>query len=762
MTLITEDWKKQAAAQMADPSQQPQEDVEKTFLDVAYQQLNNKATPLMKPQYRVGFEIVFKNDENTRLVGVFIFRVSDQYFYAPVFFINGTIKGTDLLYRANVKRFVPLTNDWCEYLIGLSSQDEGHGISIRERQLTRDQMNLLDVVEPPQTMRYRRKMAATDDQLAALDAQAVIVEKDTKEMLAKMASIPEIKDSILRKFITEFGGFNAIKKIANTAKHDRMFAQALMLGSHPDNYMPVLPAKPPGVKVASGPAKLMILHSAILKNPNVKKASMEDICNGYQIEDFRKSGQVSDVVYTDNSQVVETVETPGQYDVLMADGTTRTMLVGLYLHMHFNSGADGCSPCAVGDPHGLEDRRRPLVLVDLDNRASVSLSAYNWENHGDKQVYGTFVKKLTESDVLKEMSSAAVGKAYRIYDTEAQAFSQPFYVVSKGKSEAGFDELQISTYTASPEGSNGSKILINPDYRDYDPKDNIFGTCCKLVEVKFEKSKNDYLNFQEIQGLGSKHTLNAFIFESNFKKASIVKRQVGGNSSFLLKTARSNYQWTEELSKLAATTRLMMDCAIKQATAEEALKNAEVTGKYNFLYEDLNTKQAYNLRFNDWPEFWQRQNNEFNVLEEPRSEWAVESQEDRPIIMPHRVGDVWSQDSSETLDTLNPMQLYDLSKQRGIGSLFEHGIVGELVKTYDATALVQNYMPDLETALDRIGRIIFLYYWKPEDFAASYGSDDQSGLENKLLSNFKALGEMTIELLQKAKSQQEGGSASLT
>jgi hypothetical protein len=69
-------------------------------------------------------------------------------------------------------------------------------------------------------------------------------------------------------------------------------------------------------------------------------------------------------------------------------------------------------------------------------------------------------------------------------------------------------------------------------------------------------------------------------------------------------------------------------------------------------------------------------------------------------------------------------------------------------------------MPGLETALDRIGRVLFLFYWKPEDFASAFGSDDQSELENKLVSRFRSFGDLVQELLQKNK-QSNPGSASL-
>ncbi|MEW6303299.1 MAG: hypothetical protein AB1705_07505 [Verrucomicrobiota bacterium] len=58
-------WPKHAAAE-----QLATEDVEKAFVDQAFLFIQNKALPLMKPPYRVGFEIVHKNDANTRMVGI--------------------------------------------------------------------------------------------------------------------------------------------------------------------------------------------------------------------------------------------------------------------------------------------------------------------------------------------------------------------------------------------------------------------------------------------------------------------------------------------------------------------------------------------------------------------------------------------------------------------------------------------------------------------------------------------------------------------
>lgn len=749
--LIEQDWKKHAAAAV-----QSDADIEKAFLDQAWMQIQNKATPLMKAPHRVGFEIVHKNDANTRMVGVFVFRVNKDYLFAPVFFINGSIKGTDLLYRATVKRFVPLNNEWCDYLLQLHTSDEGMGVSQQMRRNTRDQLNLLDIVEPPVGSRHTRKYANSVIDSAEDES---FIRSGIKDMLEKIAATPSPAGSILRKFITETGKHDAIRKIANTAQHDYEFAQALMLGSHPDNYMPELP--PPAVKQARGP--LITVHTSVLRNKHVKKASAREMCQGYKIEDNRKEAEVNDVVFTDNSKNLDTVEAPGVYDVMLADGTTSRCLVGFQSKVDPCQACKPCSPSGFNesyDPMGYGRNRLSLVVIDESSRASKSARPSD-----EEWVFGQYVSELDKAEALIEMSAAEVGQGYRLYDSKAKAFSQPFYVTEKGTDASGLQSLTVAEWNTK-DGGIPCVMLINPDYADYDAKDNIFGKACKLVRVDFSLAEKDQfnagqrINWNSNLGLGNKHTLNAFIFENNFKTASVKKLDSG---RFLVKSARTNGQWTPELSEPSAKIRLMLDCNIREAVAEELLKQASVTTgpSADFLYDGA--KLAFNVRFNDWPDFYERMNDEFNVLEGPRSEHVLAAESDQPVIEPHRVGDVWRQESdgAATMDTMNPMQLFDMAQGKGIGSLFEHGVVGELVKTYDAIGIVQTYVPDFETALDRLGRVLFLFYWKPEDFAQAYGNDDQTSLENKLLSNFKSMGEMTLELLQKAKLQQ-AGSVSLT
>jgi hypothetical protein len=76
-------------------------------------------------------------------------------------------------------------------------------------------------------------------------------------------------------------------------------------------------------------------------------------------------------------------------------------------------------------------------------------------------------------------------------------------------------------------------------------------------------------------------------------------------------------------------------------------------------------------------------------------------------------------------------------------------VVGGLVKTMDPGAAIDSYISDLMLGLDRVGRILFMYYWHYEKFKERYGQQDMPELEDNLRNVFENMGDLTIFLKQK-------------
>lgn len=89
---------------------------EQAFSNLAHAYIKDKAPKLL--DYEVGFQLLEKNQDNNKAVGVFGFKVGSQWLYAPVFFLNGDLKGHELLYIKNQDQFVPLKENWLNYILG--------------------------------------------------------------------------------------------------------------------------------------------------------------------------------------------------------------------------------------------------------------------------------------------------------------------------------------------------------------------------------------------------------------------------------------------------------------------------------------------------------------------------------------------------------------------------------------------------------------------------------------------------------------------
>ena len=103
--------------------------------------------------------------------------------------------------------------------------------------------------------------------------------------------------------------------------------------------------------------------------------------------------------------------------------------------------------------------------------------------------------------------------------------------------------------------------------------------------------------------------------------------------------------------------------------------------------------------------------------------------------------------------------LAQIAEKTGNKNIFEHGILSTYAKTYDAANYISQFLPDLRQGLDKLGRLLFLYLWKPADFSVYYGSDDILELESMLTSNFRQLGELILDLTLRTKDERINNSS---
>ena len=96
------------------------------------------------------------------------------------------------------------------------------------------------------------------------------------------------------------------------------------------------------------------------------------------------------------------------------------------------------------------------------------------------------------------------------------------------------------------------------------------------------------------------------------------------------------------------------------------------------------------------------------------------------------------------------MDLAQQAAHLGQRHVFDMSSIGGLAKVYDTGNLIDSYIPQFLQSLDRLGRVLFLYYWKNEDFGERYGTSETVELEDTLRSVFKQFGDLTLTLRRKA------------
>ncbi len=724
------DWRSQAkAAAVADDYA-----VEKAFMDQAYVAVQNKCGPLMRDPYQIGFEIVYKNESATRMVGIFGFRAGRQLFYVPVFFLNGEIKGSDMLYRHLTKSFVPNTEEWVIYLIATARNEIGTGMPKGESRRIPGRMNLDALAYPP------------FDGVKRSSADLGVDEEDIKQAadlpgrwdawLNDIQSVPKVESPDLKHWLG-VGGAGAVEKLAALIEESVEFATELERNFPNGTWIPDMPkaaaapepVEPDLVLAYSGPADVILKH-------------------GFTINDKRQDDKLN-VVYAEDTGELETCARPGLWDVLQPDGSMEenyVFMASCAPHVGKPVGGD-CGGGLSGRGYHDTEKRRVVLVQPGGERNSAELVAAN--------VHGTQLK--SDREILSSLLEGVdTGKAYRVIDPDTHEASPPFAVIAKASSRDGVTEYRVRC-----DGYTERTIVINPDSDVHSTVDGYFGRRTRFVQVGLERNTrraegNYYdIEFKTNISTGDTRTVDSWVRSMLPVKSASIRLDPHINRYAL----SYHGQTVTGLSKVATAVSLVTDLHIHGDAAMALLDAMGDRGRVNFKV--LN-KSAAALTLRDQPQFRTYSDPDFGIPVDPAQSYVLETQWNGMTPPDPRIGDAWDPTygnatrngdglGDDALLNMRPQQIAEMSNQGDTSAVFEHGVIGTLTNTFDAKTLVHDYIPKLEDAVDALGRTLFLFYWKPTDFEMDYGADDMSQLENQIGSNFRNLGTLLLELLKRSK-----------
>jgi len=695
---ITNDWKKHAATQFKD------EEMEKAFMDQAYSFIQNKAGRLLSDPHRLGFEIVFKNDAATRLVGVFAFRNDKELLYAPCFFINGQIKGADLLYQQAKKKFIPLSEAWVDYILDASQAKQGIPYD-GANQLHRS-MDVNKLVIPPSGRGWGEKAGSAQD------------------IWTEMQKSAEFKP-ILRQFMLEDGGMEALNAIDKMARASMEFAEGLSKLDMEDWAPEGLKSLHTKEASTSEPGKLelvtQIWHS--------KEASVQEgiTKRGYDLIDKRHD--LNPVMSHDME--IQSVGQSGVYEVLTSDGELQkaTCIV--------SNDTGYSSPYSLG---GGSDWTDVYAIFENGSVTKCTCRCPGEEVLG-KCVTENFEDWVSETDAKDKPTTGGV---WGCYSPDKACFVT-------GKATKVSERNGILRVTLESPWGGEKEIIVNPDLeaceKNYDGM-----SCPKAHWFKLKSSTNKDEPYAKGPNLASDGALDTFIKSVGYVPAEIITSEKSAGQRFELKM---NGRTSEDLTKLAMTIKIARDLKVPGQDAIQLIDEAEKKGSCKFWMEKEQMEKAGAFQLIEAPDFYNQMDSEFNLPVDYGHEQALEVDSDTEYFPGRRIGDAEEPQgaaegmSEEEIFEQTPEQIAQLAQMRELPKVFEHGLVGAMVNTQDASGLVSKYSVELLDAVDALARILFIFYWKPGEMQDAYGLDDMHHMEDQLLSTFKILGDLTLELLKK-------------
>lgn len=717
-------------------------ELEKAFIDMSYNAVAAKAGRLMEDNYRIGAEIVYSNDDSSKMAGMYAFKIGKNLISVPAIFTNGTIKGVELMYEHKVKLMRPLDPAWVEHIINKTELKEGASIAM-EKADGLPQNPRLNVIVNPQGM---FKNSSNESAVKAWE-----------EVFASIETSLEAPESHLKNLVKTAPEF-VMEKLAKAMDLSLDFAEAIAWVDE-DTLFPQIEKK------ASEQPKPDI---EIIFEPNMEKMAKEDLKEfsqkGYQLWDMRPQDELNYVTGS-LEEVYEEVKSNGEYTVITDSGDEVKVIIGV----------PSSELNTVGAAYNSKDYLDPKAIYFPDEKKFIT----NFRFEGlvgivdrEKETDGSYLKDKMKEEV-EGKENVSVGSSYVAYNKDTNVFSDPFKVNKLVKNKDNITVYDISSRY------NERQLIINSDittdeYPTWESKKMLLGCNNIFLPLTANKEKEDkdccspcdsYDNY-EYKGdplLKADRLLN-YLKSTGVKKIS-VKADEDIEECKVYENEKPVFE--SQGSMLMGQTKIAGFYNISFEDAGEIIKQASRQYSKDFYLVPnggFNKKAA--VYFSDRPNFQKDYDSSVSVATDPEQTHVSESERtvlNRPTLnlgygMNLNEGVQNGMVSEEAgkkgitdydLTTKSPEELTQLASTNRVSNLFEHGLVGSLVTTYDSAALIENYIPHLEKGLDHFGRILFLLYWKPADFEKLYGSDDMPLLENKLKSQFKSMGDLVLDLIKK-------------
>lgn len=766
----------------ADLGGDPEAGFEQSFASLAYAYIQDKAPRLL--DYLLGFQLVDRNEDNTKAMGVFGFQLGKEMLYAPVFFLNGDLKGHEMLYIKEQDMFVPMKENWINYLLSRKPHVLGEGTPMTMQQLGVRQPDLRRLAIPPQTGKFAAylgpemaewarlllpdlaylastspkkepKFAGLDDRLnlpnvLASDLRLVQILKQASDRIP-----------MLKRALDRFYGPDLLRDALLELRKKAVAADSV-LTDHPAPPQPFFGSVLGNGKRAAGPpVRITVDPDASITDSGeamTDEKREQLLRDGYLIEDDRTGEEVSRAYDVQMAVELSNPDQTGLYEVLNKEASFEEMLV-------------------VHNPHTGRRRAGDFVTVIAKSGEKGWLNCHRtllWARGGDttREEFRKWLDGLSSSrDLEKNGVYVAIGQdgqgsvPFRINESLGEgAYTVDFidHCPFEYRVESGVPSGP--SYGYMPWDSASGPPIVRFNDREGTSFRSVNNTLYVPAEAKVIRVKAPPKPEKDDLGYPAPVTYNGGASDPPpVMPGNLVDLQ----ANILQKTARLKL-WTDaseviindrRMPKLAGLFCLVRNHGFTEKSAKELLKRAErINGvtcrvKYAYPYPDNYGMEPFQ---------------QYATMEGPGAPMYVPEpamgQEPNsfgtPSMVPQvdflQVPELSARNTdpraySNDVPAPDPMsmQVAQQAAQTGQKEVFDTTMVSGLLKNVREESLVDGYLSDLMKAMDRIFRMLFLFYWHGEDFADRYGKADMPEMEDSLRNAGEVVGDLVLFLKTK-------------
>jgi len=754
--------------------QPDQKQLESDFSQLAFQFIQDRAASLTP--YMLGFEVVERDDDGGKVCGVFGYKIGKSYYMVPVFFINGQIKGINSIYSKDTNTFSPLSEGVINKLMSRDTIELGKSVNRVDAYRSFENPSLTHIKDP-----YNKIASVSNvsdilrDMWAGVKAAGVEIFDDktaSREFANLYLSVKgegfpayDAETSPLKEIIKKAGPTLNGKFLEKCAK-DSGFASAVadMYGS------PSSVSVPMGMYADNAlefQTKLTKKAEKITVVTQAKGMSEEDakriVRTGFTIKDTRSADEVSKLYDVQFLKRLTAPSRPGRYSFLMRSGDF--------------------TEAWVLRPFGIEPSEGWLVMEPTKHfcyKANPSDIFVDEGNPKDNDFY----------EKAKSIDSMEVGKSYIIVN-EAGNYLGPVVIEAvisepgkRKRLRVGWDYIShgrvnhrtltderctvSERYTSSnriPSAHNRDYILLNPDVAGEPTlvlEDGINLPSKGMKAIEHIEVADELRDEADAFHPGSPITMKEVLYKSGACNIAAIRDTIPG----YYKIVRDGQFSSEGVTYKTACKALVFGFGLKLSDAEGILKEADEENKAEYLVhvkyaqsmpeQDVMMPQVvfpentgsdpYSQAYIQTPMQASVTGSQPNYL--PPNDPTLKGIQDRDFNRPLNASGVGGQ-SGNSPEEPDVFQLAQQASQSGQKSVFDHAGIAGLSKLYDINSLVDSYVPEMSKSLDRIGRMLFLFHWKNEDFAERFGADAMPEMEDALTSIYKSFGDLVLKLRER-------------